>query len=171
MCRPFQVPYQLVAVYLLTAVCSTQHAANRDLAESVWSQHILCWKYFDVHVTVHSDKFPVIKPSRCTDFSNLFLEWNSTCFGKFLCPLSGVCHCTHTATVCHTGLLTAARSCQQTCMTYTTAVCTVTNSWWWTEKLSKTCRISFQKQIREISASTLFYYRKSCNYVSIVNLT
>jgi len=35
-------------------------------------------------------------------------------------------------------------SCQQTCMTYTIAVCTVKNSWWWTEKLSETCRVSFQ---------------------------
>jgi len=24
-------------------------------------------------------------------------------------------------------------SCQQTCMTYTIAVCRVKNSWWWTE--------------------------------------
>jgi len=31
-------------------------------------------------------------------------------------------------------------SCQQT-----TAVCTVKNSWWWTEKLSETCRVWFQK--------------------------
>jgi len=30
-------------------------------------------------------------------------------------------------------------------MTYTIAVCTVENSWWWTEELSKTCRVSFQK--------------------------
>jgi hypothetical protein len=36
-----------------------------------------------------------IKPTRCTDFSNLFLEINSTCFGQFLCPSSGVFHCTH----------------------------------------------------------------------------
>jgi len=36
-------------------------------------------------------------------------------------------------------------SCQQTCMTYTTAVCTVKNSWWWTEELSETCRVLFQK--------------------------
>ena len=35
--------------------------------------------------------------------------------------------------------------CQQTCMTHTTAVCTVKNSWWWTEKLSETCRVLFQK--------------------------
>ena len=34
--------------------------------------------------------FLIIKPTRCTSFSNLFLEWNSTCFGEFLCPSSGV---------------------------------------------------------------------------------
>ena len=28
---------------------------------------------------------------------------------------------------------------EQTCMTYTIAVCTVKNSWWWTEELSETC--------------------------------
>jgi len=27
---------------------------------------------FDVHVTVHRDKFLIIKPTRCTNFSNLF---------------------------------------------------------------------------------------------------
>ena len=30
-------------------------------------------------------------------------------------------------------------SCQQTCMIYAIAVCTVKNSWWWTEELSETC--------------------------------
>jgi len=30
-------------------------------------------------------------------------------------------------------------------MTYTIAVCTVKNSWWWTEKLSKTCRAFIPK--------------------------
>jgi hypothetical protein len=29
---------------------------------------------FDVHVTVHRGKFIILKPTRCTDFSNLF--WN-----------------------------------------------------------------------------------------------
>ena len=51
-------------------------------------------------------------------------------------------------------------SCQQTCMTYTIAVCTVKNSWWWTEELSETCRVSFQEWIWEISASSWFYYKK-----------
>jgi len=47
------------------------------------------------------------QPTRCTDFSNLFLEWNFTCFGQFLCPSSGVFYCTHSNGICHTGLLTA----------------------------------------------------------------
>jgi len=33
---------------------------------------------------------------------------------------------------------------QQTCMTYTTAVCKVKNSWRWTDELSETCRVLFQ---------------------------
>ena len=36
-------------------------------------------------------------------------------------------------------------SCQQNSMTYTTAVCTVKNSWWWTEEMSETCKVSFQE--------------------------
>jgi hypothetical protein len=31
--------------------------------------------------------------------------------------------------------------CQQTSMTYTIAVFTVKNSWWWTDELSETCRV------------------------------
>ena len=30
--------------------------------------------------------FLIIKPTRCTNFSNLFLEWNSACFGQFYVP-------------------------------------------------------------------------------------
>ena len=33
------------------------------------------------------------------------------------------------------------------------------DSWWWTEKLSGTCRVLFQKLIWEISASRWFYYK------------
>jgi hypothetical protein len=51
--------------------------------------------------------FLIIKPTRCIDFSNLFLEWNSACFGQLLCPSSGVLRCTHSNGTCHTSLLTA----------------------------------------------------------------
>jgi len=32
---------------------------------------------------------------------------------------------------------------QQTSMTYTNAVCTMKNSWWWTDELYETCRVLF----------------------------
>ena len=48
-----------------------------------------------------------IKPTRCTNFSNLFSELNAACFGQFLCPPSGVFHCTYSNGISHTVLLTA----------------------------------------------------------------
>jgi len=93
---------------------------------------------FDVHVTVHRDKFLKIKPTSCTNFSKLFLEWNSTCFGQFLCPSSGG------GAGSGWNILILFASCQQTFITYTIVVCTVENSWWWTEELSETCIVSFK---------------------------
>ena len=127
--------------------------------------------------------FLIIKQTRCTNFSNLFWNWNSRCLVQFLCPSPGVIHCTLIDGICHTCLLTACEqdqqlftvhsamvyvihvcwqlasrirmelcsilillaSCQHPCMTYTIAVCTVKNSWLWTEELSKICSVSFQK--------------------------
>ena len=75
---------------------------------SVWLQlKYIIASDFDVHVTVHSKKFLIIKPTRFTNFSNLLLEYNSTCFGQFLCPSLGVFHCTHSNGICQTPLLTA----------------------------------------------------------------
>jgi len=48
------------------------------------------------------------------------------------------------ATSCGSILILLA-SCQQTCMTYSIAVCILENSWWWTKEMSETCRVSFQK--------------------------
>ena len=57
-------------------------------------------------------------------------------------------------------MLILLASSQQTCLTYTIAVCTVENSWWWTEELSETCRVSFQnKNVCKISASSWFIIR------------
>jgi hypothetical protein len=52
--------------------------------------------------------FLIIKPTRCTNFWNLFSKWNSSCFGQFLCPSSGAIHCTHSNGICHTDSFRAA---------------------------------------------------------------
>ena len=41
-------------------------------------------------------------------------------------------------------------SCQQICMSYTIAVCTVKNCWWWTEELSETCGVLFQNKFEKL---------------------
>jgi hypothetical protein len=44
-------------------------------------------------------------------------------------------------------------------MAYKIAVCTVKNSWWWTEELSKTCRVSFQNKLDKLVHLVGFYYK------------
>jgi len=115
---------------------------------------------FAVHMTVHRDKFLIIKPTRCTDFSNLFLKWNSTCFGQFLCPSSGAFHCTHSNEICHT-------ACSQAFsrpVWYIPLLRTVKNSWWWTEELSETCRVSFQNEFEKLVHLVDFIIRKRIIY-------
>jgi hypothetical protein len=132
---------------------------------------VLKWKLqFYVHVIVHRDIF-LIKPTRCTNFSNLF--WNET---LHVSDSSSVHHqelfTVHTAMVYviqlaasrirmeHSSILILLASCQQTCMTYTIAVCTVNNSWWWTEEQSETCRVSFQYKFEKLVHLVCFIIRK-----------
>ena len=79
-------------------------AQLEDYLWKAWVEGLELWKFpieaFKVLCTI----FHIIKPTRCTNFSNLFLEWNSTCFGQFICTSSGVFHCTHTNGICHTDL-------------------------------------------------------------------
>jgi hypothetical protein len=109
--------------------------------------------------------FLTIKPTRCTNFSNLF--WNET---LHVSDNSSVHHhqffTVHTARVyvyilsyrfvdsfragSGWNILILLESCLQTWMTYTIAVCTVKNFWWWTEELSKICRVSFQNKFEKL---------------------
>jgi hypothetical protein len=60
----------------------------------------------DSFISCFSVFFLIIKPMRWANFSKVFiLEWNSTCFRQFLCPSSGVLHCTHSKPVWHIPLL------------------------------------------------------------------
>ena len=60
-------------------------------------------------MTVHRDKFLIIEPNRCTDFSKVFI-WNETIFfGQFLSPSSGVFHCAHSNGICITSINLTAR--------------------------------------------------------------
>jgi len=74
-------------------------------------------------------------------FHIFILSWKSTCFGQFFYPSSGVYSL-------YTQVL--LESCLQTCMTYTIAELQWINSWWWTDELSETCRVSCQNKFVEL---------------------
>jgi len=64
-----------------------------------------------------------------------------------------------------------ATTCQQICMTYTIAVCTVKNSWWWTEELFETCRVLFQNKFDKLVHLVGFIIRiwhKHCSIAMIL---
>jgi hypothetical protein len=118
---------------------------------------------------MHRDKFLIIKPTRCANFSNLF--WKET----HVSGSSSVHHqeffTVHTAMVYviqvfrqHTSRIRLASlilhsCCLKTCMTYTIAVCTVKNSCWWTEELPETCRVSFQNKFEKLAHLVGFIIR------------
>ena len=129
---------------------------------------------FYVRVALHRNKFLFNKTNRRTNFPNLFLSRNSTRFGRFLCPPSGLFHCTFGTGIRHAGLMTTFKheldetssilamleSCHQTCMIYARAECAVEKSWWWAEDLPETCRVSWQNEFCEISVSVGFIKKR-----------
>jgi len=66
----------------------------------------------------------------------------------------------HTAVVYVIQVCWQLVNCQQTCITYTIAVCTVKNSWWWTEEPSETCRVSFQNKFEKLVHLVGFIIKK-----------
>jgi hypothetical protein len=99
----------------------------------------------------------IIKPTRCSNFTNLFCH--------------ETLHVSDSSSVHHLGVYSLytqqwymsysfragpgwnCRSirvllerCRQTTMTYTVASAQWMNSWWWTDELSETCRVSWQNK-------------------------
>jgi hypothetical protein len=107
------------------------HSVDKDKFTLLWQANYI---YFYVHVTVNRNKFIFNKTNRRTNFPNLFLSRNSTCFGQLLCPSSGVFHCTFGTGIWPPGFITN-----------TSPACTGQNSWWWAEELPETCGVSWQK--------------------------
>ena len=120
------------------------------------------WIIF-LYDTLDSEKqlepFLVIKPTRCTNFSNLFEDEI-----LYVSDNSSIHHqeyfTVHTEMVYVLPVCRQLASCQQTCMTYTIVVCTVKKSWRWTEELSETCRVSFQNKFEKLVHLVGFFYKK-----------
>ena len=110
-------------------------------------------------MTVHRDKFLIIKPTRCTNFPDLF--WKET---LHVSDSSSVHHqeffTVHRIRMEVSSILILLASCQQTCMPYTIAVCTVKNFWWWTEELSETLELYSKNKFEKLVHLVGFTIRK-----------
>ena len=65
----------------------------------------VCYSKYDSYLG-HSPSFRIINQLDAL-ISQIYSCNETICFGQFLCPSSGVFHCTHSNGICHTGLLTA----------------------------------------------------------------
>ena len=98
------------------------------------------------------------------------LAWNSTCFGQFLCPSSGVYSLYTQQWYMSYRFVHSFRagpgswSCSKAVYKPVWHIPLLSVqwmiSWWWTDELSKTCGVSCQNNICEISESTWFYHKE-----------
>ena len=102
-----------------------------DISSSEDVEEVEMYEY-DVQVTMHLDKF--FQWNQLDALISQIYFWNKTL------------HVSDSSSVHHQEFFTVHTAMVYViCMTYTIAVCTVKNSWWWTEELSETCRVLFQK--------------------------
>ena len=89
-------------------------------------------------------------------FLKFILSWSSTCFGKFVCPSSGI-HSLYTqqwymsyrfVDSCWGGQGSWSSSKAVYRLVWRIPLLSVQsmNSWWWTDELSETCRASWQNK-------------------------
>jgi len=88
-------------------------------------------------------------------FHKFILSWNSTCFWQFVCPSSGVCSMYTQQWYMSYRFVDSFRagpswSCSKAVYKPVSHKPLLniqwTNSWWWTDELSETCKISWQNK-------------------------
>jgi hypothetical protein len=110
-------------------------------------------------------------------FSNLFWKWNSTCFGQFLCPSSGVIHCSLSNGICHTDSFRAAAgsgwnwvpawSCSKAVYKPVWHIPLLSVQWITPDDGQRNCpkhvEFHFRNKFEKISASSWFYCKEICH--------
>jgi hypothetical protein len=129
---------------------------------------IITLSYFTFTWPCIATNFLKIKPSKCSNSSNLF--WNEI----LRVSESSSAHHQELFTV-HSAMVYVTQICRQVssrirvpCILillnktvwHTIAECTVNSSWWWTEELSETCRVSSQNKFEKLVHLVGFVIKK-----------
>ena len=112
-----------------------------------------------VHITLADNIISIVKPTRCTNVSNLFYFGMTFYMFRTVFPsIIGssrlyIQQQTDTADCLLASSQQYLFASKQTAVSVwhmPVVVCTILNSWWWTEKPSETWRVSFQNKINLI---------------------
>jgi hypothetical protein len=112
--------------------------------------------------------FFTIKPTRCTNFTNLFWHETLKCFRQFFCPSSGVyslytqqwymsygfVDSFRTDWFCSKAVYKPVRHIPEPSVQWI-------NSWWWAEKLPETCRVSCKSKFGKLVHLVGFILKKN----------
>jgi len=117
-------------------------------------------------VPQHRGIVPIVKPTRCTNISDLFYFGMTHCMFRTVFPSiirssrlyiqqqTFVKQCCVLASgykmELQFHLVPASKQTALFVWKMPVAICTVLNSWWWTERPSEKCRMSFQNKINLI---------------------
>ena len=129
-----------------------------------WRTTQFCWVGCRTFRRIHF--FICNKTKQMHQFHKFILAWNSTCFGQFLCPSSGI-YSLYTQQWCmsykfldsfQAGAYASARKLS----VWHIQVLSVQwiNYWWWTDELSETCRVSCQNKFVELVHLVGFIIKK-----------
>jgi len=142
------------------------------------------------HVTVHRDMWPcivtnflIIKPTRCTNFTNLFCHATLHVSDSSSVHHQESIHCTLSNGICHTsfeqdqdGTAGPSWSCSKAVYKPVWHIPLLSvqwiDSWWWTEELSETCRVSWQNKFVKLVHLVGFIIRKLVEqFIYFINLS
>jgi len=112
----------------------------------------------------NGEKYLLNKINRRTNFPNLFFQETlhvsgsfsahhrevSTVHSALVYVMQVLWQLSNTTWMELCSILVVLESSHQTCMTYTSAECTVETSRWWAEKLPETCRVSWQNKFGKL---------------------
>ena len=139
----FPIWKQLPAPVTLLTFGSFVHEINHVLSE-------VSVTFFSLGMFLHEVNCLLLHYNQLDALISQIYFWNKT---LLVSDSSSVHHqeffTVHTAIICviqdvqdqDVPSWSCSQAVSKTCMTYTFAVCTVKNSWWWTEELSETCRV------------------------------
>jgi hypothetical protein len=121
-----------------------------------------------------SNSFLYNKTNQMHQLPKFTPAWNSTCFGQFLCPSSGVYSLYIQQWYMSYRFVDSFRAGAYAVYKPVWHIPLLSvqwiNSWWWTEELSETCRVSCQNKLVKLMHLAGFIIKKSVTMRGLTNV-